>query len=102
MVYAWSYRSHHASVRRRRASAVRDTLGAEGEVYDDCVFGSNAGQDGFQAALIFEDGVRISSAETFPDKRDAIAAAAMKLLAMPDRLNRLGTGVQAGWATPAI
>jgi hypothetical protein len=45
--------------------------------------------NGYQAAVTFPDGVSISSDETYPTIGEAIAAAAMKLLDMPDRLARL-------------
>ena len=44
--------------------------------------------NGFQATIIFSDGVSISSAEAFPSKAEAILAAAEKLLRMPDRVQR--------------
>ena len=42
--------------------------------------------NGYQATIAFSDGVSISSAEAFPTIGDAVAAAATKLLEMPDRL----------------
>jgi len=45
--------------------------------------------NGYQATVTFPDGVSISAAETYPTIGEAIAAAAMKLLDMPDRLARL-------------
>ncbi|MBX9646545.1 MAG: hypothetical protein K2X57_05755 [Xanthobacteraceae bacterium] len=45
--------------------------------------------NGYQATVMFPDGVSMSSAETYPTIGEAIAAAAMKLLDMPDRLARL-------------
>jgi hypothetical protein len=45
--------------------------------------------NGYQATVTFPDGVSISSDETYPTIGEAIAAAAMKLLDMPDRLARL-------------
>lgn len=45
--------------------------------------------NGYQATVNFSGGVSISSAETYPTKAEAIAAAAMKLLDMPDRLEAL-------------
>lgn len=45
--------------------------------------------NGYQATVTFPDGVSISSDETYPTVGKAIAAAAMKLLDMPDRLARL-------------
>ncbi len=45
--------------------------------------------NGYQATVTFPDGVSINSAETYPTIGEAIAAAAMKLLDMPDRLARL-------------
>ena len=45
--------------------------------------------NGYQATVTFPEGVSISSDETYPTVGEAIAAAAMKLLDMPDRLARL-------------
>jgi hypothetical protein len=45
--------------------------------------------NGYQATISFSDGVWISSAEAFPSIGEAVAAAATKLLDMPDRLARL-------------
>ena len=45
--------------------------------------------NGYQATVTFPDGVSINSAETYPTIGEAIAAAAMKLLDMPERLTRL-------------
>jgi hypothetical protein len=42
--------------------------------------------NGYQATVVLPDGVSISSAETYPSIADAITAAAMKLLDMPERL----------------
>lgn len=42
--------------------------------------------NGFQATVTFASGVSISSAEAFPTKSEAISAAALKLLGMPERL----------------
>jgi len=42
--------------------------------------------NGFQATVTFANGVSISSAEAFPTKSEAISAAALKLLGMPERL----------------
>jgi hypothetical protein len=46
--------------------------------------------NGYQATVTFPDGVSMSSAETYPTIAEAIAAAARKLLDMPDRFNALG------------
>jgi hypothetical protein len=45
--------------------------------------------NGYQATVTFPDGVSMNSAETYPTIGEAIAAAAMKLLDMPDRLARV-------------
>jgi hypothetical protein len=45
--------------------------------------------NGYQATIAFSDGVSINSAEAFPSIGEAIAAAATKLLEMPDRLANL-------------
>lgn len=45
--------------------------------------------NGFQATVTFADGVSISSAETYPTIAEAMTAAALKLLNMPERLQRL-------------
>ena len=42
--------------------------------------------NGYQATIAFPDGVSISSAEAFPAISDAVAAAATKLVEMPERL----------------
>jgi len=45
--------------------------------------------NGYQATIAFSDGVSISSAEAFPSIGEAVAAAATKLINMPDRLTEL-------------
>ena len=45
--------------------------------------------NGFHATIAYSSGVSISSAEAFPSEAEAIAAAAMKMFAMPERLRRL-------------
>lgn len=45
--------------------------------------------NGYQATITFPTGVVVSSAEAFPSISEAIAAAAVKLLEMPDRISRL-------------
>jgi len=45
--------------------------------------------NGYQATVTFPDGVSISSAEAFPSVAEAIAAAALKVLEMRDRLETL-------------
>lgn len=45
--------------------------------------------NGYQATVTLPDGVSISSAETYPSIAEAITAAAMKLLDMPERLEAL-------------
>lgn len=42
--------------------------------------------NGYQATVTFPDGVSISSEETYPTIAEAISAAAIKLLDMPERL----------------
>jgi hypothetical protein len=42
--------------------------------------------NGFQATVSFSDGVTISSSESYPTQAEAITAAALKLLELPDRL----------------
>ena len=46
--------------------------------------------NGFQATITYSNGVAISSAEAFPSESEAISTAALKLLEMPDRLERSG------------
>ncbi len=46
--------------------------------------------NGYQATVTFSDGVSISSAEAFPTIPEAIRAAALKLLDMPERIEALG------------
>src|SRR5258707_7183999 len=45
--------------------------------------------NGYQATVTFPDGVSISSAETYPTIAEAMTAAAIKLLDMPQRLEAL-------------
>ncbi|UAL10164.1 hypothetical protein [Caulobacter segnis] len=45
--------------------------------------------NGYQATITFPTGVAISSAETYPSIAEAITAAALKLLEMPERLTDL-------------
>jgi hypothetical protein len=45
--------------------------------------------NGYQATVTLPDGVSISSAETYPSIAEAITAAALKLLDMPERLESL-------------
>ena len=47
--------------------------------------------NGFQATVTFANGVSVSSAEAFPTRSEAISAAALKLLGMPERLADLDT-----------
>lgn len=47
--------------------------------------------NGYQATVTFADGVSMSSAETYPSIAEAMTAAAMKLLDMPERLKALDT-----------
>jgi hypothetical protein len=45
--------------------------------------------NGFQSTVISPNGVSMSSAETYPTISEALAAAALKVLDMPDRLEAL-------------
>lgn len=45
--------------------------------------------NGYQATVTFSGGVSMSSAETYPTIAEAMTAAAMKLLDMPERLEAL-------------
>lgn len=45
--------------------------------------------NGYQATVTFPDGVSVSSEETYPTIAEAITAAAIKLLNMPERLATL-------------
>jgi hypothetical protein len=45
--------------------------------------------NGYQATVTLPDGISISSAETYPSIAEAMTAAAMKLLNMPERLEAL-------------
>ena len=45
--------------------------------------------NGFQATVAFTTGASISSAETYPTIAEAIAAAALKLFEMPERLDEM-------------
>ena len=42
--------------------------------------------NGFQATITYSNGVSISSGEAFPTQAEAIEAAALKVLEMPERL----------------
>lgn len=44
--------------------------------------------NGYQATVTYSDGVAISSAEAFPTQAEAISAAALRLLDMPERLEQ--------------
>jgi hypothetical protein len=50
--------------------------------------------NGYQATITFPDGTSINSAEAFPSIPEAIAAAALKLLDMPDRIEALRDGIE--------
>lgn len=45
--------------------------------------------NGFQATVSYDGWVSISSAETYPTMAEAISAAAIKMLDMPERLEAL-------------
>ena len=45
--------------------------------------------NGYQATVTFPGGVSISSAESYPSVGEAITAAALKVLEMPERLEAL-------------
>lgn len=45
--------------------------------------------NGYQATVTFPDGISIDSAETYPSIAEAMTAAAIKLLDMPERLQAL-------------
>lgn len=45
--------------------------------------------NGFQATVSFTTGVSINSAETYPTIAEAITAAALKLLEVPERLDEM-------------
>ena len=53
--------------------------------------------NGFQATVAFAGGVSISSAQTYPTKSEAISAAALKLLDMPERLDGLDAPDDPSW-----
>jgi hypothetical protein len=55
---------------------------------DDHALGHPKG-NGYQATVTFPDGVSFSSAETYPSIAQAMTAAALKLLDMPERLEAL-------------
>ena len=57
--------------------------------------------NGYQSTVSFGDGVGISSAETDPTIGEAITAAALKLLDMPERLCRLDDTDILGSQSPA-
>lgn len=43
----------------------------------------------FLATVAFPPGISMSSAQTYPTRSEAISAAALKLLDMPERIERL-------------
>lgn len=45
--------------------------------------------NGFQATVSYDGWVSISSAETYPTMAEAISAAAIKMLEMPERLEAM-------------
>lgn len=45
--------------------------------------------NGYQATVSFPGGVSVSSAETYPTIAEALTAAALKVLDMPERLKTL-------------
>ncbi len=45
--------------------------------------------NGFQATVSYDGWVSISSAETYPTRTEAISAAAIKMLDMPERLEAM-------------
>ena len=51
--------------------------------------------NGFQATVSYSSGVSMASAETWPSESEAIAAAAEKMLAMPERLQNLDAAIPA-------
>lgn len=51
--------------------------------------------NGFQATISFAGWVVINSAETYPTRAEAISAAAIKMLDMPDRLEAMDREDQA-------
>jgi hypothetical protein len=55
--------------------------------------------NGYQATVSFPDGVSTSSAETYPTVAEAITAAALKLLDLPERLKALDQTERAPTAT---
>ncbi|QDX26987.1 hypothetical protein FPZ54_13895 [Sphingomonas suaedae] len=48
--------------------------------------------NGYQATVTFPSGVSMSSAESYPTIPEAITAAALKLLDMPERIETLASG----------
>jgi len=52
--------------------------------------------NGYQATVRFPDGVSLSSSETYPSISEAIAAAAMHLLGMQDRIDALDAANEEG------
>jgi hypothetical protein len=52
-------------------------------------FSATPNGNGNQATVTLPDGIWISSAETYPSIAEAMTAAAMKLLDMPERLEAL-------------
>ncbi|MCB4860933.1 hypothetical protein K7W03_15175 [Sphingobium sp. PNB] len=51
--------------------------------------------NGFQATVSYDGWVSISSAETYPTMAEAISAAAIKMLDMPERLEAMDREDQA-------
>jgi hypothetical protein len=50
----------------------------------------------YQGAITYSYGVSISSAETYPTMAEAISAAAIKMLDMPERLEEIDRSEPAG------
>lgn len=50
--------------------------------------------NGYQATVTFPNGASISSAEAFPTIPEAITAAALKLLEMPERIEEIDEGLK--------
>ena len=55
-------------------------------VTDSVTLSAKPRGNGFQASVTFTTGVSINSAETYPTIAEAITAAALKLLELPERL----------------
>jgi hypothetical protein len=73
----------------RYASRMAKLPAMEAQLMTEITLSATPKGNGYQATVAFSHGVSISSAETYPSIADAMTAAALKLLDMPERLEAL-------------